>query len=123
MVKAIKKMKRAKLKMKKKSSSEVKGRPSNSKKNSGAPEKIKPENELNSDTSETSPEIVYKLVRRVLRVDHIECENKAIRNAQRVLKKAKNSGSTDEIDDAESTLQELQLQIFFILSVSIKPYE
>jgi len=47
------------------------------------------ENELNSDTSETSPEIVYKLVRRVLRVDHIECENKAIRNAQRVLKKRK----------------------------------
>ena len=105
-------MKRAKLKMKKKSSSKTKGRPLNSKKNSGAPEKIKPtimkchENELNSDTSETSPEIVYKLVRRVLRVDHIECEDKAIRNAQRVLKKAKNSGSTDEIDDAELTLQE-----------------
>ena len=88
MVKAIKKMKRAKLKMKKKSSSKTRGRPSNSKKNPGAPEKIKPtimkchENELNSDTSETPPEIVYKLVRRVLRVDHIECEDKAIRNAQ-----------------------------------------
>ena len=55
-------MVKATKKMKKKTSSEIKGRPSNSNKNSGAPEKIKPnimkshENELNSDTSETPPE-------------------------------------------------------------------
>ena len=112
MVKATKKMKRAKLKTKKKTSSKVKGRPLNSKKNSGAPEIIKStimkshDNELHSNTSEPPSEIVYKLVRKVFHVDHIENENKAIRNAKRGLKKANNSGLTDEIDEAESTLQE-----------------
>jgi len=112
MVKATKKMKRAKLKTKKKTSSKVKGRPLNSKKNSGAPEIIKStimkshDNELHSNASEPPSEIVYKLVRKVFHVDHIENKNKAIRNAKHGLKKAENSGLTDEIDEAESTLQE-----------------
>ena len=65
------------------------------------------DNELHSNASEPPSEIVYKLVRKVFHVDHIENENKAIRNAKRGLKKAKKSGLTDEIDEAESTLQEV----------------
>ena len=77
------------------------------KQNSGAPKNpIDDMNELQVNTSEPPSEIVYKLVRKVFRVDHVECENKAIRNAQRVLKKAKNSGPKNEIDEAESDLQE-----------------
>jgi len=63
------------------------------------------DNEVHSDTSEPS-EIVYKFIRKVLRVDHIKCKDKAIRNAQQALKKVENSGLADNIDDAESTSQE-----------------
>ena len=112
MGKVPKNRKKSKSKLKKKTSSENRNRSLNQKKNSGAPEKIEStimkfhNNELHSNTSEPPSEIVYKLVRKVFRVDHIECENKAIRNAQRVLKKAKKFGSTGEIEEAESTLQE-----------------
>ena len=113
MGKVPKNRKKMKSKLKKKTPPKHKNRSSNQKKNSGAPEKIKPtimkshDNELHSNTSEPPSEIVYKLVRKVFRVDHIECENIAIRNAQRVLRKAKNSGLTDEIDEAESNLLEV----------------
>lgn len=110
MGKLQKNRKRTKTKLKKKSTSKSKSR-STSKKIPGAPENLKSTMELHdiedhpSDLSEAS-EILYKFVRKAMRVDHIECEDKAIRKAQRALKKIENSGSSDEIDDAKLTLQE-----------------
>ena len=61
---------------------------------SGAPE-IKEEdismsNEDSSTTTSSTPIMLLKLNRRAMKVTHIECEDKAIRKAQRNLKRAKN---------------------------------
>ena len=110
MGKLVKNRKRTKTKMKKKSSSKPKSR-SNPKKNSGAPENVKPtiiinDNDHSSSDQSEPMEIVYKIIRKVMRVNHIECEEKAIRKAQRALKKIESTGTEDEIEDAKETLQE-----------------
>ena len=110
MGKLVKNRKRTKTKLKKKSSSKAKSR-SNSKKSSGAPENVKPtiiinDNDHSSSDQSEPMEIVYKIVRKVMRANHIECEEKAIRKAQRALKKIESTGTEDEIEDAKETLQE-----------------
>jgi len=40
-----------------------------------------------------------------MKVNHIECEDKAIRKAQRTLNKLKKNGSSEEIEDANMILQ------------------
>ena len=110
MGKLPKNRKRTKTKLKKKTTSKSKNRTS-SKKTSGAPEIEKTKMEIledqqqPSDTSE-APEFVYKLIRKVMKVDHIKSEDKAIRNAQRALKKAESSGNDNEISEAKATLEE-----------------
>ena len=111
MVKVTKKMKRSKLKMKKKSSSRVKSRSSNPKKNSGA-QGIKDADMEPSDIHQIPPnvsnstQIISKLVRKVMKVKHIDCEDKAIRKAQRTLNKLEKKGSSKEIEDAKVILQD-----------------
>jgi len=111
MVKVTKKMKRSKLKMKKKSSSKVKGRSSNPKKNSGAPKITDVDMEPNYIQQTpfnvlNSTQIISKLVRKVMKVKHINCEDKAIRKAQRTLNKLEKKGSSKEIEDAKVILQD-----------------
>jgi len=87
MRKVPKSRKKSKSKLKKKISSKHKNRSSNQRKNSGAPE-IKKTNMNphdiqqvqcnNSNTTKT----VFKLIRKAMKVNHIECEEKVIRNAQ-----------------------------------------
>ena len=77
---------------------------------SGAPE-IKEEdismsNEDSSTTTSSTPIMLLKLNRRAMKVTHIECEDKAIRKAQRNLKRAKNGGNEDEINEAQLILDE-----------------
>ena len=110
MGKLQKNRKRIKTKLKKNMTSKSKNR-ATSRKTSGAPEIGKlnmyshEDEHYHSDTSE-SPEIVYKLIRKTMKVDHVDCENKAIRKAQRALNKAQSSGNVDEIDDARLSLEE-----------------
>ena len=110
MGKLQKSRKRTKTKLKKKTTSKSKNR-ATSRKTSGAPEIGKlnmqshEDNHYHSDNSE-SPEIVYKFIRKTMKVDHVDCENKAIRKAQRALNKAQSSGNANEIDDAKLSLKE-----------------
>jgi len=53
-----------------------------------------------------STQIITKLVRKVMKVKHIKCEDKAIRKAQRALNKLKKKGSVKEIEDANVILQD-----------------
>ena len=111
MGKVPKNRKKSKSKLKKKSSSKNKNRSSNQKKNSGAPE-IMNINMTSHDiqsvqcNNSNSTKTVFKLIRRAMKVNHIECEEKVIRNAQRTLFKAKQAGIPNEIEEAEKILQE-----------------
>ena len=111
MGKVPKSRKRTKSKLKKKTSSKNKNRSSNLKKNSGAPEIVDVNMDLNDiqqtpSNASNSTQIIPKLVRKVMKVKHIDSEDKAIRKAQRTLNKLEKKGSSKEIEDATSILQD-----------------
>jgi len=106
--KVTKRIKRAKPKLKKKSTSKTRSQPSIVKKISSAPEnkaKLQDIKQTPSDNLEPA-EITFRILRKAMRVKHIECEDKAIRTALQALNKINQSGtSTSEIEDAKMTLQ------------------
>ena len=90
----------------KKSSSKDKSKSKSSKKqktNSGAPENVNMDQ--NPIHIVEATDNFEALLSKVKKVNHLEYEEKAIRKAQRALKKAEANENEDEISDAKLTLQ------------------
>jgi len=113
MGKFTKKMKRKyKPKVKKSTKSRAKlAKSTNLMENSGALEKNEDQHQNEFyPTNETAPDIISpQLLRRAMKVKHLQLADKLIKKTQRHLDRKRKSGSQEEIDQAEIELNEAKV--------------